>query len=174
VSKVASVPFADAGLPLLKGDCMMHRQGNFYSANWPEGTTQGPNGQVNAFYLPGSDDNPHITLTGGIYASAFSDKPEVMATMKYIAGTEYSNTRVSIVKGFLSPNKNTDTNAYPDEISKTFAGILKDAEPIRFDASDQMPGAVGAGTFWSACVDITTGENVKAAFTKVEKSWPSS
>jgi len=173
VSKVASTPFADAGLPLLKGDCMLHRQGNFYSANWPDGTTQGPNGDVNAFYLPGSDDNPHITLTGGIYATAFGNRPEVLATMKYLAGTEYSNTRAKIAKGFLSPNKNTDTASYPDEISQNFAKILKDASPIRFDASDLMPGAVGAGTFWSACVDITTGTDVKAAFTAVEKSWPS-
>ena len=50
---VAATPFADAGLPLLEGNCMMHRQGNFYSANFPDGTTLGPDGDVDAFYLPG-------------------------------------------------------------------------------------------------------------------------
>ena len=34
VQSVAATPFADAGLPLLEGNCMMHRQGNFYSANF--------------------------------------------------------------------------------------------------------------------------------------------
>ena len=38
---VASTPFADAGLGVIEGDCMMHRQANFYAAQWPEGTTVG-------------------------------------------------------------------------------------------------------------------------------------
>ena len=46
--------FADAGLPLLQGECLLHRQGNFYAANWPKGTKLGKDGQVDAFYLPGS------------------------------------------------------------------------------------------------------------------------
>ena len=75
--------------------------------------------------------------------------------------------------GFLSPNKNTDTSLYPTEIEQTFAEILADADPVRFDASDLMPGAVGAGTFWTAAVDIMTGaKTVEEAFTTVEASWP--
>jgi len=38
---VASTPFAEAGLGVIEGDCMMHRQANFYAANWPEGITVG-------------------------------------------------------------------------------------------------------------------------------------
>ena len=53
LQNVAATPFADAGLPLLDGDCVLHRQGNFYAANWPDGTAIGADGQVNAFYLPG-------------------------------------------------------------------------------------------------------------------------
>jgi alpha-glucoside transport system substrate-binding protein len=36
-----------------------------------------------------------------------------------------------------------------------------------------MPGEVGAGTFWTAVVDITTGTSVEDAFAEVESSWPS-
>jgi alpha-glucoside transport system substrate-binding protein len=172
---VASTPFADAGLPMLQGDCMMHRQGNFYAANWPEGTELGPNGQVNAFYLPGSDENPNITLSGGIYAAAFADRPEVMATMNFIASTGFANGRAQQeIGGFLSPNKNVDTSLYPTELEQGFGQILSDADPVRFDASDLMPGEVGAGSFWTAVVDITTGTSVEDAFTEVEDSWPSS
>ena len=38
---VASTPFAESGLGIIEGDCMMHRQANFYAANWPEGIQVG-------------------------------------------------------------------------------------------------------------------------------------
>jgi alpha-glucoside transport system substrate-binding protein len=176
LQNVAATPFADAGLPLLKGDCMMHRQGNFYAANWPEGTKLGDDGQVSAFYLPTFSDKDfgRVTLSGGLYAAAFADRPEVKQALAFIASTEFADARAP-VGGFLSPNKNTDTSKYPTAIERTFADILKDADPVRFDASDLMPGAVGAGSFWTACVDITTGaKDVKTALAAVEKSWPKS
>jgi alpha-glucoside transport system substrate-binding protein len=170
----ASTPFAEAGLPLLDGDCMMHRQGNFYVANWPEGTEIGEDGQVNAFYLPSTEERPNITLSGGIYAAAFADRPEVIQTLEYIASADFANARASNpTGGFLSPNKNTDTASYQREIERTFGEILAAADPVRFDASDLMPGQVGAGSFWTAAVDITTGDkDVQTAFTEVEESWP--
>ncbi|MDQ2651255.1 MAG: ABC transporter substrate-binding protein [Actinomycetota bacterium] len=172
LQNVAATPFADAGLPLLDGDCMLHRQGNFYAANWPDGTEIGTDGAVNAFYLPGSTEHPNITLSGGIYAAAFSDRPEVEAAMAFLASTDYSDTRAP-VGGFLSPNKDADASLYPTEIEQSFAEILTAADPVRFDASDQMPGAVGSGSFWTAAVDITTGaKTVQAAFDAVEASWP--
>ena len=175
VKSVASTPFADAGLPLLQGKCEMHRQGNFYAANWPTGTELGPDGQVNAFYLPTSEDQDfgRVTLAGGITASAFSDRPEVNKVLEFLASTDYSNARAP-VSGFLSPNPETDTSKYPDEITRIFADILAEADPVRFDGSDLMPGEVGAGTFWKAAVDITTGNQpVDAALDNVENSWPS-
>jgi alpha-glucoside transport system substrate-binding protein len=176
LQNVAATPFADAGLPLLKGDCMMHRQGNFYAANWPTGTKLGDDGQVSAFYLPTfkSKDFGRVTLTGGIYAAAFADRPEVKQALAFIASTDFANARAP-VGGFLSPNKNTDITKYPTAIEQKFADILAKADPARFDASDTMPGAVGAGTFWTACVDIVTGaKDVKTALASVEKSWPKS
>jgi len=172
VENVASTPFADAGLGLTTGDCMMHRQGNFYSANFPDGTTFGPDGQIDAFFLPGSTENPNITLSGGNYAAMLQDRPEVVEVMRYLASPEYATARAP-APGFLSPNKNVDTSQYPDELTQSFGEILAAGDPVRFDASDLMPGAVGAGTFWSAAVDITTGQkDVQTAFTEVEDSWP--
>ena len=119
---ITATPFAEAGLPLLEGDCMMHRQGNFYFANWPEDTDIGTDGDVNAFYLPGSAEFPSITLTGGIYGAAFNDRPEVQQVMQYIASEQFANARVeNQTGGYLSPNKNTDVNLYPSEIDRTFA-----------------------------------------------------
>ena len=75
VENVAATPFADAGLPLLDGDCMMHRQGNFYAANFPDGTTSGPMATSTPSTCPGREENPNITLSGGIYAACWSTGP---------------------------------------------------------------------------------------------------
>ncbi len=175
VANVADIPFADAGLPLLEDECMLHRQGNFYAANWPDGTELGEEGDVNAFYLPTFEDQDfgQVTLTGGIYAVAFSDRPEVIQALEYLAGTDFADNRAP-TGGFLSPNQNTDTSQYPTEIEQTFAEILAEADPARFDASDLMPGEVGAGSFWDAAVAITSGnKSVEEALADVEASWPS-
>jgi alpha-glucoside transport system substrate-binding protein len=173
LQNAAATPFSEAGLPLLEGQCQMYRMGNFYAANWPEGTELGPEGQVDAFFLPGSEDEPNITLSGGIYAAAFSDRPEVIETMRFLASTDYADARAP-VGGYLSPNQNVDTSLYPTELEQNFGQILADASPVRFDASDLMPSAVGTGSFWTAAVDITTGAaDVPDAFAEVEASWPS-
>ena len=49
---IASTEFTDGGLPILDGQCAMHRQASFYAANWPEGTDVSENGDAFAFYLP--------------------------------------------------------------------------------------------------------------------------
>jgi alpha-glucoside transport system substrate-binding protein len=154
---------------------MMYKMGNFYAADLTNADADlGPDGNVSAFYLPGSEENPNITLSGGIYAAALSDDPAVMATLEYIASTEFADARAANeIGGFLSPNRNVDTSAYPNELTQQFGQILADADPVRFDASDLMPGAVGAGSFWTAVNNITNGDqNVEQAFAEVESSWP--
>ena len=64
VKSIASTDFKDGGLPILKGECTFHRQATFYEANWPKGTKVGPDGDVNAFYLPGIDDAVRQARTG--------------------------------------------------------------------------------------------------------------
>jgi alpha-glucoside transport system substrate-binding protein len=170
---VADIPFEEAGLPLLDGQCMMHRQSNFYATSFEAaGASIGPQGDVNAFHLPGTTDHPDATLTGGLYATAFDDRPAVMATMAYLVSTEFADTRIQLTQGdFLSPNRNIDMSLYPGR-QRVFAGILADAEPVRFDASDLMPGVVGADAFWQAAVNITRGADVAEQFAAVEAVWP--
>jgi alpha-glucoside transport system substrate-binding protein len=43
---------------------------------------------------------------------------------------------------------------------------------IRFDASDLMPGEVGAGTFWTGMVDWFTGSSTQEVVDRIEDSWP--
>ena len=51
--------------------------------------------------------------------------------------------------------------------------ILASGDPVAFDASDLMPGEVGAGTFWSEGVALVNGDiTAQEAADNIEASWP--
>jgi alpha-glucoside transport system substrate-binding protein len=172
---VVSTPFADSGLGVTEGNCMMHRQANFFEAQWPSDVTVAEDGDVWAFYLPPvSEEFGNPVLSGGTLVSAFSDSDATMDALLHMASEEYVELRANAQVGFLSPNTNVDPSVYPNAAASVFLEILNDADVVRFDASDLMPGAVGSGSFWSAAVDIVSGSaSVEEAFTEVQDSWPS-
>jgi alpha-glucoside transport system substrate-binding protein len=177
---IASTGFATAGLPILDGECGMHRQANFYAAQFKDAdpeVTFGADGDVNVFYLPTmSDEFGKVTLAGGVYAVAMNDKPETLAALAYLASPDFANNRIKANKGgYLSPNKAHDTSLYADELDRTLADILVTADPVRFDASDLMPGAVGAGAFWKDGTNYVNGtEDVDTFLKNVQAAWPQS
>jgi alpha-glucoside transport system substrate-binding protein len=175
---IPSTGFGAAGLPVLEGDCLMHRQGNFFSANFLDfdpDLTFGAEGDVNVFYLPTmSDEFGDVVLVAGGYAVAFNDRPATLETLRYMATPEYPNARIATgIGGYLSPNRLHDTALYAAELDRTLAEILVTADPVRFDASDLMPSEVGAGSFWSAGTDYVSGTIDAQEFVdRVEESWP--
>ena len=47
------------------------------------------------------------------------------------------------------------------------------ASTVRFDASDLMPGAVGAGSFWKGMTDYFSGAaDMDTVLTEIDASWP--
>ena len=49
-----------------------------------------------------------------------------------------------------------------------------EAEIFGFDASDQMPGAVGSGTEWTMLTEWITGQKtLDEALKAIDDSWPS-
>lgn len=174
---IASTGFAQAGLPIMDGQCGLHRQANFYAANFTDaGVTEfGPEGEVDAFYLPTmNDDFGRVTLTGGTYIVAFNDNPETLEVLDYLAGPEYANNRIEAGgSGFLSPNQEHDTSLYESPLDQTLAEILVTADPARFDGSDAMPPEVGAGSFWSEGTDWVLGsQDLQTFLDRVEASFP--
>ena len=182
---IASTDFGDAGLPLLEGKCMMHRQANFYANFWVDpgragsnpDAVLGPDGQVNVFYLPTiSDEFGTVVLGAGTHAVMFNNRSEVVEALRYIGNPGYGELRSQLAPpaGFLNPNTEQDLDVAfgDDEFSKGLGEILLAADPFRFDASDLMPGDIGAGEFWSAATDITAGNTtVEEGFAKVEEVW---
>jgi alpha-glucoside transport system substrate-binding protein len=165
---------SEAGRPVLDGDCMMYRMANFQGRDWPPGTDVGPDGDVDAFYLPGVSPGQRPALTAGIYAAAFSDRRAVMATLEYIASDEFGRERATNgAGGFLSPHRDVDPDLYGSPIERYAAEVLAEADPVSFDATDLMPGPVGSDAVWDAMVDIAQGDvSVADAFAEIERRWP--
>jgi alpha-glucoside transport system substrate-binding protein len=57
-------------------------------------------------------------------------------------------------------------------VDRGIAEILAEADTIRFDGSDLMPGAVGAGTFWTGIVDYMSGDDLDSVLQRIDQSWP--
>ncbi|MDE0666319.1 MAG: ABC transporter substrate-binding protein [Acidimicrobiaceae bacterium] len=170
--------FREMAAAHLNGECMMHRQANFAGAHYLEAgaSSLGPDGDVNVFYLPTiSDEFGTVVLGAGTHAVAFTDKPETLAVLEYIGTAEYANARIASDKGgFLSPNRDHDTSLYSSSFDRGLAEILVSANPFRFDASDLMPGEVGAGEFWRSGTDFVSGSKTAEEFAEdVEDAWPS-
>jgi alpha-glucoside transport system substrate-binding protein len=179
VKSIATTTFQDGGLPILKGQCALHRQASFYAANWPKGTNVSENGDVFAFYLPVTNqDNGKPVLGGGEFVTAFNDRPEVQAFQTYLSSDVWANEKAKATPGggWVSANKGLDPNNLVSPIDKLSAETLQDPDAVfRFDGSDQMPGEVGSGSFWKEMTAwIATGESTKDALDKIEASWPKS
>ena len=170
---IPSTSFQEAGLPLLDGECFMHRQANFYGNQWPEGTTKGPDGQVNTFFLPMvNEDDAKAMLGGGELIAAFADRPEVKAVAEFLTSAAYANERLKL-GNWLSPNKGADPTLVTDPLEQQFAVLLAESDVFRFDGSDLMPGPVGAGSFWSEMVEWVVGsQDTATTLENIEASWP--
>ena len=76
--------------------------------------------------------------------------------------------------GFLTPHKGVDLNKYSNGILRKQGEILQNATTFRFDGSDLMPGAIGAGSFWKEMTNLAVeGPGyIDTALSNVENSWP--
>jgi alpha-glucoside transport system substrate-binding protein len=176
---IASTAFLQAGLPVAEGKCGLHRQANFYGAQFKAkgDVTFGEEGDVNFFYLPTmSDKFGKVLLSGGNYIVAFNDNANTVKAMEFLASPEYADARNKTAKGgFISPNAEHDTSLYPDDIDRALAELLKASKTVRFDGSDNMPSDVGGGTFLKEGTNWVLGTtDLKTFLGNVESSWPKS
>ena len=172
INSIATTEFGDAGLPVLEGTCALHHQATFYEGFWPDGTEVAPDGDVWAFILPGTEADANAVTGGGEIVAAFSDSKETVAVQTYLSSDTWANNRVKL-GGVISANKGLDPDNASSELLSTSVEILQNPDTtFRFDASDLMPGAVGAGTFWKCMVDWIGGKSTAATLDFIEGSWP--
>jgi alpha-glucoside transport system substrate-binding protein len=75
--------------------------------------------------------------------------------------------------GFLSTNKLAKVETYGNDTLKKEGQILLSGTTFRFDGSDLMPGAVGAGSFWTGMVDFVGGKSAQDSADAIQKAWDS-
>lgn len=153
--------------------CWFTNQGNFITAFFPDAVKADLDNQVGVFNLPSIDAQYGTPAeVGGDQAVAFADRPEVWAFLKYLttpeAGVSWSKTG-----GALFPYKDQDLSNYSSKLDQAFVQSLTGAAFVRFDASDQMPSAVGSGSFWSEMVKLVNGaQDIDTTLNNIEASWP--
>ncbi|MFJ1804586.1 MULTISPECIES: ABC transporter substrate-binding protein [unclassified Streptomyces] len=82
-------------------------------------------------------------VSGGDAAVILKDSKGAQALATFLASPDAAEIQAKL-GGYLSPNKNVDVSAYPNEVQRTIAKALVAAgDDFRFDMSDQAPQAFG-------------------------------
>jgi len=170
---IATTAFGDAPKAMFENPpkCWLHKQGNFITTFFPKEAKAGVD--YDFFYLPGLDPKygSPVLVAGDIYAM-FNDRPETRAVI------EYFSTGASVegwVKagGAISPHKDSKLEWYTNDVDRGIAKMIQNATSVRFDGSDQMPGAVGAGSFWKEMTSYVSGSiDLDTALKDIDASWP--
>jgi alpha-glucoside transport system substrate-binding protein len=172
-TSILTVNFGDSPLPLVEDPpgCFMHRQASFIVNFFPEDTEAGVD--FDYFYLPpiNEADYGKPVLGSGSILSMGQDRPAVREVMKFL--TTADSVKVEVQEGlFVAPQKDVPLDWYPNSTLAGFAEILANADTFRFDGSDLMPGAVGAGSFWTGVVDFVSGKDLDTVLQEIDDSWP--
>lgn len=175
VSSIATTDFATAGKPIQAGQCYMMQMANFYASNWDKGTDISENGDIYAFYEPTMGDKFGKPVeVGGEFTAAFSDRPEVQAAQFYLSTAHWANNQSKAIPSRISANKGLKVDNVDGSINKLCVNILQDPQSVsRFDASDLMPAAVGAGAEWQQLAAwIGSDQDDETTLAQIDAAWP--
>ena len=170
---VAATDFRESPLGLFASPpgCYMHRQASFIPSFFPEGTELGTDADF--FYFPAyaEKDLGAPVLGAGTLAFIMKDSEAARAFIEWLK-TPIAHEVWMAQTGFVTPLKSVNTDLYGSEALKKQGEILANATTFRFDASDLMPGAVGAGSFWTGMVDYVGGKSAQEVADSIQASWP--
>jgi alpha-glucoside transport system substrate-binding protein len=155
--------------------CFLHKQGNFITQKdfIKESVRQNLDEEVGVFQLPGTDANNKPLLVGGDLAGAFTNDDDVKKALEFMSSPQFKFSNIATAT-WLSAVKSFDLGQYPNETTKTVAKLAYESTVSRFDGSDTMPGAVGAGSFWKDTTAWISGQkSLDEALKDIEDSWPS-
>ncbi len=169
---VASTDFRDSpkGLFSSPPQCYMHRQASFIPAFFPEGTEVGVD--VDFFYFPAYADKDlgAPVLGAGTLWAITNENDAAHQFIEFLQSVEAHEAWMA-QKGFLTPHKGVNPDAFGDPTLRKMNEILLGATTFRFDGSDLMPGAVGAGSFWTGMVDYAGGKPAEQVAQEIQDSW---
>ncbi len=165
---VLSTNFGDSPAPMFDDPpgCYLHRQASFITGFFPEGLTAGED--YDFFTFPPIDETYGTpALIAGDVIVMFNDTPEARQLVEYLASPTPQEIWAAN-GGFISANKDVSLDVYPDELTRKMAQAIVEAEVARFDGSDLMPAAVGAGAFWRGVLDYVGGADLETVLEEIE------
>jgi alpha-glucoside transport system substrate-binding protein len=175
--QTVSTAFATSANPMFSSPprCFLHRQGNFITQKgfFPNNIVADIDNQVGVFQYPSATADNKPMLGGGDLAAVFNGKDDdTKQVMAFLSGPDYKGW--SEEAGFLSPRKDFPLSNYKSKLTQQIAQLGQQATVARFDGSDQMPGAVGSGSFWKGMVAWVSGQkDLDTVLNEIEESWPS-
>ncbi|GAA5068877.1 ABC transporter substrate-binding protein [Roseibacterium beibuensis] len=165
---VASTDFRDspAGLFTFPPECYMHRQASFIPTFFPE------DADSDFFYFPAyaEGDLGSPVLGAGTLFAITDDAPVAHGLIEFLQ-TPIAHEVWMAQSGFLTPYGGVNPDVFASDDLRNMNEILLNATTFRFDASDLMPGEIGAGAFWTGMVDYVTGEEAEAVATSIQERW---
>jgi alpha-glucoside transport system substrate-binding protein len=169
---VTTTSFGDSpgGLFTIPPQCYMHRQASFIPSFFPEGLEAGLD--YSSFYFPSYEmmDLGNPVLGAGTLFGVFVDGEAAHGFIDFLKVPVAHEVWMARA-GMLSAHSAVNVDAYANELLKAQGEVLLGATTFRFDASDLMPGAIGAGTFWSGMVDFINGADAQAVADAIQESW---
>ncbi|WP_309616129.1 ABC transporter substrate-binding protein [Salinibacterium sp.] len=177
VKSINTTPFGDPARALGDGSCAMTHQASFYDGFIQDpkngNSTVGPDADIWAFITPSVEAGGSAVTGGGEIVAAFSNDADTVKVQEYLSSPEWANSRVKL-GGVISANKGLDPKSASSPILQQAIKVLQDPKTtFRFDASDLMPGVVGAGSFWTGMVDWINGKSTSEVLDNIEATWPS-
>ena len=175
---IASTNFGNAANPMFKTqpDCWMYKQGSFMTGFFTESAgVKDLDKEVGVFgFPPAEEGGENPVLGGGDMAVMMTDDEPTGTVMEWLSEPEIGEEAAPI-SSFISPHTTFDTELYPTELTKEMADVAYNSTAFLFDGSDQMPGEVGAGTFWKEITAWISGQtDLDTALQNIDESWPSS
>lgn len=171
-ASVGSTDFRDspAGLFTVPPRCYMHRQASFIPSFFPEGTELGIDADF--FYFPAfeSEDLGQPVLGAGTLWALTSESEGARVLLDFLT-TPLAHELWMAQSGFLTPHLGVNLEAYANPTLRGQGEILQGATTFRFDASDLMPGAIGAGAFWRGMVDFVSGASAEEVAEDIQRAW---
>ncbi|MGH9230781.1 MAG: ABC transporter substrate-binding protein [Acidimicrobiales bacterium] len=171
-----AIAFGDAPGPMFQDPpgCWLHRQATFINAFFPPEAEPG----TDYDWFPFPPIEQEGTLFAGEFAVTFRDAPEVRDFLERFAAEDVQCAQGGdVASSRVSPNVNVGEGCYANQILADASVVLTDAienDTGRFDASDQMPPAVGSGSFWSEMMTYMQQgpDSLTSVLDEIESTWP--
>lgn len=173
---VLNIPFGESANALFDDPpgCWLHRQASFIPSFFPDEVQEELEGNVGVAYFPPAEDgyDGAPVLISGDLALLMNDTEEARELMQFMSTEDFGGPWVA-GGAVISPHVDFDVSQYPNDLLRQAAEIGANADVVRFDGSDLMPGAVGAGSFWTGVVDWVSGNrSLDEALSAIDATWP--